>query len=93
LSFIHRGAVGSAALKNLAAFDGLGQTAVPTGEAHRLPKKCAFLSARSRQVKGKFKQKHCRPFQLLPQIEMVTLMHGFKLFGCPVLRRQRKSRP
>jgi hypothetical protein len=28
------------------------QTAVPTGEAHRLPKKCAFLSGKTGEVKA-----------------------------------------
>jgi hypothetical protein len=39
-------------LENLEVFNGLSRTAVPTGEAHRLPKKCAFLSVHAREVKA-----------------------------------------
>jgi len=43
---------GNAREKRL-AFKGLNAgTAVPTGEAHRLPKKCAFLSVQAREVKA-----------------------------------------
>jgi hypothetical protein len=34
------------------AFNCFGRTAVPTGEAHRLPKKCAFLSVENAEVKA-----------------------------------------
>jgi hypothetical protein len=44
--------VSGATFKNTRFSNGLGRTAVPTGEAHRLPKKCAFLSVQTREVKA-----------------------------------------